>query len=179
MKLTGPGKDRRRLFGARREGARGGGEGREVRLAHVKASIGVVNGIPGTVRADFHLRLKPGVKRRRIDEGRERGGKGVGESPKGRGIPCEVDLARGPAVRAAGTRGGKGGRGRRGPHRTTGTGRRALRGGKGRGRAFGRRPRDKGARWRGGKAETGQGGFNIHTTRRERSRGGCRTLGTR
>ena len=137
------------------------------------------NGIPGTIGADVHLLHQPGVEHRRPVEGRGRGGKGVGESPEGRGIPGEVDLARGPAVGAAGTRGGKRGRGRRGPNRTTGTRRRALRGGKGRGRAFGRRPRDKGVRWRGGKAESGQSSFNIHTRRHEGGRGGRRTLGTR
>ena len=101
----------------------------------MEVSIGVPNGIPGTVGAVVDLHPKPRVERRQIDEGRGRGGKGVGECPKGRGVPSEKDLARGPAVRVAGTRGGKRGRRRggekRGPQRTTGTGHRALRGGKG------------------------------------------------
>ena len=88
--------------------------------AKVEASIGVTNGIPGTIGAGEHLRLKPGVERRQSDEGRGRGGQGVGERPKGRGIPSEMDLAQGPAMGAAGTRGGRGGRARRRPLRTTG-----------------------------------------------------------
>ena len=91
----------------------------------------MINVIPGAVGTVGDLCLKPGVKHRRIDKGRGRGGKGMGESPKGRGIPSEVDLAQGPAVGAAGTCGGKRGGVRRGPQRTTGTRCRVLRGGKG------------------------------------------------
>ena len=131
MKLTGPGKDRRRSFSARWEGARVRGECREVASAKVEASIGVSNGIPGAVGAVVDLHPKPGVESHQIDKGGGRVGKGVGEGLEGRGIPGEVDLARGPAVGAAGTQGGKGGGARRGPHRTTGTRCRVLRGGKG------------------------------------------------
>ena len=100
-------------------------------MAKVKAAVRGIHRIPGTVRAGRDLRLKPGVESCLIDEGRGREREGVGESPKRRGSPSEMDLARGPAVGAAGTRGGKRGGARRGPKRTTGTRRRALRGGKG------------------------------------------------
>ena len=68
----------------------------------------------------------------------------MGESPERRGSPSEVDLARGPAVRVAGTQGGKRGGVQRGPLRTAGTRRRVLRGGKGGCRAFGRRLQERG-----------------------------------
>ena len=103
MKLTGPGKDRRRLLSIRWKGARVGGERRKVRAAEMKAAIRGVHGIPGTVRAGVHLHAKPEVEHSREDEGGVSRGKGMGESPKGRGVPGDVDLARGPAVGGAGT----------------------------------------------------------------------------
>ena len=99
--------------------------------AEVKAAIRGAHWIPGAIGTGRDLRLKPGVKRSLIDEGGRCQREGVGESPEGRGIPSEVDPARGPAVGAAGTQGRKRGGVRWGPRRTTGTRRRALRGGKG------------------------------------------------
>ena len=63
MKLTGPGKDRRRSLSVRWEGAGGRGERREVDSAKVEAAIRMVHGIPGAVRAGRDLSLKPGVER--------------------------------------------------------------------------------------------------------------------
>ena len=98
----------------------------------------------------------------------------MGVEPERGGVPSEVDPARGPACHVTETQG----TGRQEPLKTIGTRPRALRGGKGGGRVFGRRPQDRGVRLRGGKAETGQEGFNVHTRRRGRSRG-CQTLGIR
>ena len=105
----------RHLLGARGKGARGGGKSREVDAAKMKAAIRVIHGIPGAIGTGQDLCLKPRVESCLIDEGRGRGGEGVGESLERRGSPSEVDLARGPAVGVAGTRGGKRGGARQGP----------------------------------------------------------------
>ena len=170
----------RHLFSARGKRARRGGKSREVDVAKVKAAIRVTHGIPGAIGIGRDLCLKPGVESSRIDEGRRRGGEGMGESLERRGVPSEVDLARGPAVGVAGTRGGKRGGVRRGPQRTTGTRCRALRGGKGGGRAFGRRPRKRGeARRKEPHEKLGGKVGQILGTRQGRRQRGCRTLGTR
>ena len=97
----------------------------------MKTAVRGIHGIPGAVGTGRDLHLKPGVESCLIDEGRGRRQEGVGESPERRGSPSDVDLARGPAVGAAGTQGGKRGGVRREPQRTTGMRRRVLRGGKG------------------------------------------------
>ena len=91
-----------------------------------------------------------------------------------------MDPARGPARRVTGTQGrGRGVWNRREPPRTTGTGRRALGGGKGGSRVFGQHLLGRGGRRRGGgqtaEAEGLEGG-HIRHSRHGRSQG-CRTLG--
>ena len=149
-------------------------EGREMGLAQVDAAIGSAPGVPGALIAGFD----------EIREGRGKGGsviergvgrrKGVGVRPKRGGVPGEVEPARGPARRVTGARG----TGRGWSPRTTGTRRRALGGGKGEGRAFGRRPRGKGGRRGQTTGVEGRERGGVRGTRRGRSRG-CRTLGTR
>ena len=167
--------------GIGREGSRVRGESREINLAKVKAAIGGIHGIPGAIRTGRDLHLKPGVECSLIDEGGRCRREGMWESPEGRGSPSEVDPARGPAVGAAGTRGGKRGRVRRGPQRTTGTRRRAQRGGKGESRVFGQRPQRLkeavGRRSQAALAVRLEGGL-IQEQEFGRS-WGCRTLGTR
>ena len=79
--------------GIRWKGVRVGGERREVDVAKVEVLIRVIHRISGAVRAGRDLRLKPRVESGLIDEGGRCQGKGIGESPEGRGGPSEVDLA--------------------------------------------------------------------------------------
>ena len=107
----------------------------------------------------------------------------MGESPEGGGVPGDVDPARSPTVGAACARGdGRRGGVRRGPQRATGTRRRALRGGKGGSRAFGRRPRGREEAVR-GRSQTTLAirleGDSIQEREFGRGRRGRRTLGTR
>ena len=169
----------RHLFSARGKRARGGGESREVDVAKMKAVIRVIHGIPEAIRTGCDLRLKPRVESSRIDEGRGRDGEGVGESPERRESPGDVDLARGPAVGAAGAQGGRRGGARQGPQRTTGTRRRVLRGGKGGSGAFGRRPRKRGIGRVEETCEKLRGEAWILGTRRGSRQRVGRTLGTR
>ena len=103
----------------------------------------------------------------------------MGVCPKGGGVPGEVEPARSPARCMTGTQGTvRGGRGRREPLRTTGTRHRALRGGKGRSRAFGQHLQKE----VGGRGQTmhavGHKGSLIQGTRHRRSQGG-QALGMR
>ena len=150
--------------------------------AKVEAAVRGIHGIPGAVRAGRDLSLKPGVEGSLIDEGGVGRRKGMGESPERGGVPGDVDPASGPAVRATGTRGtGRRGGGKQRPRSTVGMRRRALRGGKGGGRAFGRRLRNRGEAMgrRGQTALTvGLEGDSIQERKVRRSRG-CQTLGMR